>query len=132
MAEANQSRIVFIPEGYPPQVREQIGRDIVDKIKRRTAQGLDVNNGLFAGYSPNYDKRGTVNLRVSGDMLAGLTVLSHGDGFVRIGFDSQGANDKAAFIQQPRGEKVGRQPVRQFVGISQQDLNIILERYPRS
>jgi hypothetical protein len=132
MAEANQSRIILIPDGYSASVREMIGRDIIDKIKRRTAQGLDVNNNIFSSYSRNYDKSGTVNLKVSGDMLAGLSVLSHGEGFIRIGFSSQGSNDKAAYIQQPRGQKVGRQPVRAFVGISQQDLNIILERYPRN
>lgn len=132
MAEANQSKIILIPGGYPASTRQQIGQDIIDKIKRRTAQGLDENNNIFAPYSPDYDKSGTVNLKVSGDMLAGLKVLSTGDGFIRIGFDSTRSNDKAAYIQQPRGQKVGRQPIRRFVGISQQDLNIILERYPRS
>lgn len=132
MAEAQQSKVIFIPLGYSAPVRQRIGEDIIEKIKRRTSEGLDVNNKLFAGYSPNYDKTGTVNLKLSGDMLAGLSVLSTGDGFIRIGFDSADANDKAAYIQAPRGDKAGRQPIRTFVGISQQDLNIILERYPRS
>jgi hypothetical protein len=130
MAEANQSKVIIIPDGYNAQQRERIGQDIIDKIKRRTAEGLDVSNRPFARYSPNYDKTGTVNLKVSGDMLAGLTVLSTGVGFIRIGFDSAGTNDKAAYIQQPRGRKVSNQPIRTFVGISQADLNIILERYP--
>jgi hypothetical protein len=129
MAEAQQSKVILIPEGFTASQRERIGQDIIDKIKRRTSEGLDVNNSPFAGYSPNYDKTGTVNLQVSGDMLAGLTVLSTGDGFIRIGFASSRSNDKAAYIQQPRGQKVGKQPIRTFVGISQQDLNIILERY---
>lgn len=132
MAEASQSKIILIPEGYSPNVREQIGQDIIDKIKRRTSQGLDVSNRLFSAYSRNYDKSGTVNLKVSGDMLSGLTVLSTGSGFIRIGFSSTGTNDKAAYIQSPRGQKAGKQPIRSFVGISQEDLNIILERYPRN
>ena len=129
MAEAQQSKVILIPEGFTASQRERIGEDIIAKIKRRTAEGLDVNNSPFAAYSPEYDKTGTVNLRVSGDMLEGLTVLSTGDGFIRIGFASSASNDKAAYIQQPRGKKVGRQPIRTFVGISQQDLNIILQRY---
>lgn len=132
MAEANQSKVILIPEGYDEATRQNIGQDIIAKIRRRTAEGLDVNNRPFAGYSRFYDKSGTVDLKVSGDMLAGLTVLSTGIGFIRIGFDSAGSNDKAAYIQQPRGQKVGRQPIRTFVGISQEDLNIILERYRRT
>ena len=132
MAEANQSRTILIPKGYTPRVREQIGEDIIRKIKRRTAEGLNVNNQLFSAYSDNYEKSGTVNLRITGEMLAGLVVLSTGNGFIRIGFASETSNDKAAYIQQPRGRKAGRQPRRSFVGISQQDLNIILERYPRN
>lgn len=132
MAEAQQSKVIFIPTGYSATEREQIGNDIINKIKRRTAQGLDVNNNIFSRYSPNYEKSGTVNLKVSGDMLAGLTILATGDGWIRLGFASADSNDKAAYIQAPRGKKVGRQPIRTFVGISQPDLNIILERYPRN
>lgn len=132
MAEANQSKVIIIPTGYSASSREKIGLDIIDKIKRRTSEGLDVNNRFFAPYSPEYDKTGTVNLKVSGDMLADLSVLSHGDGFIRIGFASSEGNDRAAYIQSPRGRKAGRQPIRTFVGISQSDLNIILERYARN
>lgn len=129
MAEANQSKIILIPTGFSKSIREQIGQDIIDKIKRRTAQGLDINNEFFASYSPNYEKTGTVDLKITGEMLSGLSVLSTGDGFIRIGFDSSRSNDKAAYIQQPRGQKLDKQPIRRFVGISQRDLNIILERY---
>lgn len=130
MAEPAQTRIINIPNGYTARQRVQIGNDIVRRIQERTALGLDATNQLFAGYSRNYEKSGTVNLRLSGDMLNGLTLISHGPGFVRIGFSSTDANDKAAYIQAPRGQKLGRQPARQFVGISQADLNVILDRYP--
>lgn len=130
MAEPQQSRIIGIPRGYNASQRESIGQDIVRRIKRRTSSGLDISGNLFSSYSPHYEKRGTVNLSVSGSMLDGLTVLSTGPGFIRIGFVSQGSNDKAAWIQSPRGQKLGSQPVREFVGISTGDLNNILERYP--
>lgn len=128
--EPAQSKVIIIPEGYDQTQREQIGQDIVDTIKRRTLDGIDAGGNIFAPYSRSYEKTGTVNLKVTGDMLAGLIVLSTGRGFVRIGFDSTFANDKAAYIQSPRGQKAGNQPVRRFVGITQQDLSIILRRYP--
>ena len=130
MAEPLQSRVISIPRGYEESVRQQIGNEIIRKIKRRTLAGIDIQGNLFARYSPNYEKQGTVNLTLSGDMLNELTVLSTGPGFVRIGFTNQNANDKAAFIQSPRGQKAGKQPVRLFVGISPGDLNDILERFP--
>lgn len=130
MAEPLQSKVISIPKGYDETTRQQIGEEIIRKIKRRTSAGIDLQGNLFASYSPNYEKSGTVNLRVSGDMLAGLSVLSTGPGFVRIGFTSQDANDKAAYIQSPRGQKAGKQPVRQFVGVSPGELNDILEGFP--
>lgn len=128
--EPLQSRVVSIPRGYNASQRVRIGQDIILRIKRRTSAGLDVSGNLFAGYSPNYEKTGQVDLDLTGSMLNSLVVLSTGPGFVRIGFNSPDANDKAAWIQSPRGQKLGKQPVREFVGISAGDLNTILERHP--
>ncbi len=130
MAEPIQSRIISIPREYTERQRRLIGEDIVTRIKRRTSTGIDVSGNLFQAYSPEYGKVGTVDLRISGSMLDGLSVLSTGPGFIRIGFSSSSTNDKAAWIQSPRGRKSGKQPVREFVGISTGDLNTILERYP--
>jgi len=127
--EPNQSRIINIPASFNGRQRESIGRDIIRRIRERTSLGLDVNNNLFSAYSPNYEKTGRVNLSVSGETLQGLSVLSHGVGFIRIGFNNSVANDKAAYIQAPRGRKAGSQPVRRFVGINQRDLNNILRRH---
>ena len=130
MPEPSQNKIITIPVAYSPSEREEIGERIVSRIRRRTREGLDINNKLFAGYSPNYDKDGAVNLRESGDMVADLEVISHGRGFITIGFTSSDSNDKASYIQNPRGQKAGKQPRRQFVGISRSDLNNILEEFP--
>lgn len=130
MAEPIQSKIISIPRGYNETQRREIGQEIIRKIKRRTSSGIDINGNLFASYSTNYEKSGTVNLSLTGDMLQALEVISTGPGFVRIGFNSRTANDKASFIQSPRGQKTGKQPVRRFVGISPGDLNDILERFP--
>lgn len=130
MPEPSQNRIIRIPIDYTAPQRDAIGDRILSRIRRRTREGLDINNNFFRGYSPNYEKDGTVNLRESGDMVADLEVLSHGPGFITIGFTSSESNDKASYIQFPRGQKAGKQPRRRFVGISASDLNEILREFP--
>ena len=128
MAEPSQSKIITIPARFSGTQRKKIGEDIIAFIKRRTQSGLDINNNLFAAYSPNYEKTGLVDLTVSEQMLNSLTVLSHGKGYIRIGFPNSTANNKASYIQNPRGQKSGS-PARKFMGIAQEDLNSILDRY---
>lgn len=129
MAEPSQSKIINIPLGYSAGQRKRIGQDIIDFIIRRTQSGIDVNGNLLAGYSPNYEKTGLVDLTVTEQMLNSLELLSQGPGFVRIGFTNREANNKAGYIQNPRGQKASS-PARTFVGINQEDLSRILERYP--
>lgn len=131
------SKLISIPNSYNSTQREAIGRAIIDRIKQRTTQGLNVNNEPFAPYKQSYRntdefqiaKSGTVNLRLTGDMLADLEVLSHGPGFIKIGFVDESSNQKANWIEAPTGQKAGRQTPREFVGISQTDLNDILSRF---
>lgn len=129
MAEPKQSKTILIPLEHNTYTRELIAQDIIDRIIQRTGDGLDISGKPFKGYSKAYDKPGIVDLEESGNMLAGLTVLNHGPGYIKIGFDNQEANDKAAWIQRPTGWKVGRQPRREFLGISAKDLAAILELY---
>ena len=129
MAEPKQTKTILIPREHNTNTRELIGQDIIDRIIQRTGDGLDIAGRPFKGYSKAYGKPGIVDLEESGDMLAGLTVLSHGPGFITIGFDNAEANDKAAWVQKPTGWKVGRQPPREFLGISAKDLAAILELY---
>lgn len=126
--ELSQSKIITIPSSFSGTQRKLIGEDIVDFIKSRTQSGLDINNSFFTGYSKNYEKSGLVDLTVSEQMLNNLSMLSHGPGFIKIGFNSGDANDKASWIQNPRGQKTGS-PARKFMGIAQADLNRILARY---
>jgi hypothetical protein len=88
-----------------------------------------VNGNLFAGYSKNYDKTGRVDLTVTEQMLNSLELLSHGPGFIRVGFSNTSANNKARWAQNPYGQAAGARPAREFVGISLADLNLILENY---
>lgn len=129
MAEPSQSKIIHIPERFSGRQRKQIGEEVVDFIKRRTRSGLDINGNLFAPYSPNYDKSGKVDLTLSSQMIESLELLSHGRGYIRIGFSNTKANDKARWSQSPYGKAAGIRPPREFVGISQPDLDRILENF---
>lgn len=128
MPEASQSKIINIPNRYSGTQRKRIGEEVIRFIKRRTQSGIDVNGNLFAGYSSNYEKSGLVDLTVSQQMLNSLELLSHGPGFIRIGFGNIAANNKAGYAQNPRGQKSST-PARRFVGISQTDLNRILDGF---
>lgn len=128
MPELSQSKVISIPREFSGTRRKRIGNDIVEFIRSRTKSGLDVSNNLFSGYSKAYSKSGRVNLTLTAQMLGNLKLLSHGPGFIRIGFDSGSANDKASWVQHPTGQKSGS-PAREFVGIATTDLTRILDRH---
>lgn len=131
------SKLISIPQRFNANQREAIGNAIVERIRQRTAAGLDINNEPFAPYKQSYRntdefqvaKSGTVNLRLTGDMMADLEVLSHGPGFIKIGFADNSTNRKADWIESPTGQKAGKQTPRRFVGISNADLSPILARF---
>ena len=128
--ELPQNKVIAIPFRFDAQQRQRIGEDIVRFIRTRTNNGIDINGNLFSPYKKSYEKYGQeVDLRFSGNMMADLEVLSHGQGFIIIGFAGTESNDKAAWIQRPSGQKLGKQVPRSFVGISQSDLNEILSKY---
>lgn len=135
MAEKQQSVIISIPTAYDATMREAIGTEIVNFIIDRTRQGLDRYNKPFKSYSPAYvsstefkaagKSKSRVNLRLSGEMHSGLTVLGHGRGYIKVGFESgTDENDKAAWTS--RAERGGRD----MLGIMPKDLRRILDKYP--
>ena len=65
-------------------------------------------------------KTNKVNLTLTGEMLNTLELKAHGVGFLRIGFADSTENDKAAWNSRHN---------RSFMGISQVDLNKILEGF---
>jgi hypothetical protein len=134
--------LINIPKEFNATQREAIGLEIVNFIVDRTEKGLDINGNAFAGYTSSYKETleykighgsdSTVNLRLSGEMLGNISILGHGVGFIKIGFDDSESAKKAKWIQTPTGQKAGRQAPRKFLGITEKDLNRILERYKDS
>lgn len=126
--EPSQNKIIVIPNRFTASQRVSIGNDIINFIQDRTSSGLDINGNLFAAYSKEYEKSGTPDLRFSGNMMSDLEVISHGKGFITIGFSNRDSNDKAGYLQRPTGQKSST-PKRRFVGISAKDLKRITDRY---
>jgi len=128
---AEQSFLVDIPRQHNAAIRQTIGQSIIFFIVNRTGQGLDKFNKPFKPYSKSYTgslefirsakAQALVNLRVTGEMLARLTVVSHGVGFIKIGFSDATANDKAEF---------NLENGRDFLGITLKDLEGILFGFP--
>lgn len=131
MSEPQQYFIVNIDPRFDAGSRQLIGNDIVSFIEARTNQGLDRFNRPFKKYAESYINSldfklagktpQQVNLRLTGDMHASLRVLSHGPGFIKIGFPGMSdENDKA---------KWNAEKGRDLLGIMPKDLAYILRQY---
>jgi hypothetical protein len=134
--------LISIPTSFNATQREAIGIDIINRIVERTEAGLDVNGNPFAPYKQSYKQTleykighgnsSKVNLTLTGELLGSLSIISHGAGFIKLGFDDSSASEKAKWIQSPTGQKAGKQTPRKFLGISEKDLNKILAKYESS
>lgn len=124
--------MVSVPSEYDFDQREAIGQDIVNRIIQRTSNGIDKNGTPFRGYSKSYKssidfriagKTSTVNLKLGGDLHRSIRVLSHGKGFIRVGWPESDEADKA---------KWNSEKGRDMLGLSPSELNKILKNYPVS
>src|SRR4051812_45409968 len=86
-----------IPSRLTKSQRTELADLVVEHIYDRTDKGLDKDGKPFRKYSKSYveslagqiggkTKNGKVNLQLSGDMLAAMTVLSSSEGEIRIGW----------------------------------------------
>jgi hypothetical protein len=130
MSEPHQYELVSIPNEYDEFDRETIGIEIVELIRQRTSDNTSLYGRPFPKYTKGYSKtiefkvagkdETDPNLDLTGDMLRDLQVLSHGRGYIKIGFTPGSfENDKAAYVAKKR----------QFLGVSRAELNSILSRH---
>jgi len=141
---ANWQRVwVSIPKRYTPDERRAIAQEIVEMIRKRTADGKDRRSNPFPNYSLAYRQSldfknagksaSAVNLTLSGDMLGALDVLSEKPGAVMIGFQN-GTEENARADGNIRGTYGQPSPIpgkrRDFLGLTQAELKMILARYP--
>lgn len=138
MAKYAQQKVrINIPRGYSPEQRIAIGEAIVEFIKYRTRQeNVDKDNDSFAEYSDTYEDEknsARVNLDRSGDMLANLKVLQTYVDYITIGYD-KGYSGMGKVEGNRKGTYGNKAPVvegRDFLGITEKDLNRILADFPK-
>lgn len=133
---------VKIPAQYTEEERKAIALEILNFIRERSAQGVDVNGSSFKGYSKEYmksldfknaGKGRTPNLQLSGDMLAAIKLLDSERGRIKIGYDTSDSEagraegNQIGSYGQPSGDKSKARP---FIGINPKHLKKILEAFP--
>jgi hypothetical protein len=107
---------------------------LIDKMKDRIAEGVDRFGEEMAPYSEVYKesfdyiaarKDGTVNMRLTGDMLGNIDILESKGDKVTIGFRGSKENLKA--YDHMMG--TGKLPVRQFFGVSESEVDAVKQEY---
>ena len=130
--EPQMRKRISIPKEFGPNQRQALADKVISFIQERTDSGKDVNNRSFAKYSadyiasPEFKQAGKspdhVNLRLSNDMMDSLELLSHGSGYITIGYQADTeSNNKAIW-----NEASDNGPSRKFVGISDSDLEKLI------
>jgi hypothetical protein len=137
-----QKVTIEIPDDLKPKEREDLAFAILEHIRERTASGTGLNSSGtrlkdFPKYSDSYKKSldfkiagkgGTVNLKLSGDMLDAMDLLRHKKGEITIGFDRGTAeNDRAeGNILGSYGGLPNSAKARNFLGVTRAELKMIV------
>ncbi len=115
-----------------PSAVVEFGLRVIDKIIERTLGGSDVNDRAFKPYSRVYKKSdvfkiygkdSTVDLKLTGSMLADLSATKVSDSSVLLHFPTEEENLKAS----RHNFGLAGMPERKFMGISNDDSMIILK-----
>lgn len=143
MGTKHQKIEIKIPNDLPPADRKKLGEDIIEFIVDRTQKGIDKDGRPFKKYSKAYinsldfkiagKSKGKVDLQLSGDMLAALSVLDYSkEGKVVLGF-KKGSEENAKADGNIRGTYGQSTPnpgkARDFLGINRRDLATIMAVY---
>lgn len=112
------------------QDMKEMAGDAMNTIKKRTAEGQDVNGSAFAPYSPQYGayrvKKGrseTVNLMFHGRMLGSLSVEGIPNG-ARLFFRDKERSAIAYYHQTGQGDN----PQREFFGLSASEMRQLTDK----
>ncbi len=144
MAKWQRVRI-NIPKGYTPTERVAIANEIIEFSIKRSKSGKDVNGDNFPKYTKEYinsknfkianKSSGNVDLELSGEMLNSQELISHQNGSLLIGYD-RGDSDLNGKVEGNRIGSYGKknanpEDARDFLGISDSDLEKILKKFPK-
>lgn len=127
-----------IPKGLTKRQRKEIADLVIEFIVDRTLSGADVNGRPFKKYSKSYQESldfrnagkspGKVNLQLSGDMLAALTLLEERDGKIKVGYE-KGSDEEGRAEGNILGSYGGDpdpKKARKFLGIKDKNLKKII------
>lgn len=152
-SEKNIYFTVPISKKYSEDERSAIAQDIIDFVVSRTKKGIDKDGGKLPAYSgqkkkgkysqpyvdsTNFKAAGKsaskLNLTLSGDMLAAMRELTNKSTSGKLAIGYSKSDPEAGRVE---GNVLGTygksKPVtegRDFLGISQKDLDRILKKYP--
>jgi len=136
MAEPQLKRRLTIPRDFTSQERRTLATLVIQFIQDRTQSGKDINNRSFPGYSESYKdskefelagKTSRVNLSQTGDTIASIELLSHGPGYITIGYLAGSfENDKAVWLQ-----RSDNGVSRKFLGLTDKDLDRFISQIQR-
>ena len=146
MAAKHQFRDVRLNPAYTQAEREAIARELVKYIKDRSAEGKGPGGKPWSGkagdYSKSYEesieyriarKDGTVNQKLSGDMLDSIDILDSSDGRIRYGYE-QGTQENDKADGNIRGTYGQSRPIpgkaRDFLTLTKSEIQSILAQYP--
>lgn len=133
---------IQINNRYTASDRISIARDVIRLIKDRTSQGIDAKGNQFKGYTKEYTKSKKfllagkspvqVNLQLSKRMIGNLKLLTHGTGYIEVGYE-KGSKDNAKAEGNIIGSYGGRpsqSKARDFLGITDTELTSVLLSHP--
>lgn len=140
MAAKHQYIDIPIPKSVPKKDRLTIADLVIERIVERTREGVDRRGNPFPDYTDAYvnsqdfknagKSASDINLQLSGDMLAALTVLKEGSDKIRIGFEN-GSDENARADGNIRGTygkaRGSRKKARDFLGIDRSELRAIID-----
>lgn len=142
MGAKHQFIEIELPEGYSQDERQAIAQDLIDYVVERSQSGKGKGGKEFAPYSDAYvnsldfkiagKSKNDVNMTLSGDMLADIKLLDMKRTKLVVGFENgTESNAKAdGNIRGTYGQPKSIGPKRDFLGVTQKEVNKILENYP--
>ncbi len=136
--KSNVQTKIDIPRDLNPEQRELLARKVVQKIKDRTREGISASGRPFKSYSKAYTdsfdfkiagKSSTVDLSLTGDMVADLDVISLTDSHIVVGYEMD-YEDIGKVHGNVTGEYGNTIPVtsrRDFIGLPKKWVEILAE-----
>lgn len=134
--KSNVQTRIDIPLDLTPPQRELLAQKIIQTIKDRTREGYSSTGRPFRGYSKKYKdsfefkvagKTDTVDLSLTGDMVADLDILSINNRYVLVGYEMD-YDDIGKVHGNVTGEYGNDKPVtspRDFIGLPKKWVDIL-------